>query len=683
MTFRFDLYTDNGQYEEGPLRERKEWVEYWREDRKIELIRDVIALANTARMLDKKAFLILGSSDHEMNESGHPKIVGIEPMLTHIKKRNPDYSNAKVLDTLKREFVQAISRNITPPLAGIQLKVDVLDGEHVAYLEIHQLPTEKPFSVKSDFPPRKPDPDLKKGDWWLRFGESKEKVESVPSTEVKEKYGWNYSFTDAFYPLPTQWKQYFESLVNLDDIKNAKDIDPFVNLKTTNGKPLELAVKGFLEDKNSRALTIISDALGGKSSALLREIEQLASYNIRAIQEQEKREEYTPPPTNWIPVFFSLRNISFRDERHFYNVLFSHVNEIAKWWAQKPKRPEKMLGIPGTKWLFYFDGLDEIWSTANKKRFLGILSQFIVSFPQIKVIISSRPWSGASSWHPNYLQTLEISRLDRTALDNYFGNISNLVELEMKEQVFSLLQSELDGNPELVEICSLPGNLFVLADEIFPFVKEPDVSDVAQNVPKIDSQPHLENQTEYSTTNNLIERPRIDAVNELVLDEASENIIPHFLPDDDETIVHPLRIGVVLSNAYQKLWEREEKRHQDSRQSWLEKTEKLAVKMDGRIQEFREEDAIKILRAKGALRWLLGLGIIKLNEERLYHFYQPLTSAIFATRYLKPYWRTQSSKFTKTLDEFSDDFREKVLFLLESMVGTPIILNDDTQKTRR
>ena len=61
--FRPDLFTDPREYEEVPLRDRKRDVGNSKHnEKKAEFIRDVIALANTARLFGQPAYLLYGLS---------------------------------------------------------------------------------------------------------------------------------------------------------------------------------------------------------------------------------------------------------------------------------------------------------------------------------------------------------------------------------------------------------------------------------------------------------------------------------------------------------------------------------------------------------------------------------------------------------------------------------------------
>ncbi|MFN3762821.1 MAG: hypothetical protein ACK4WK_06450, partial [Anaerolineae bacterium] len=62
--FRPELFTEPSEYEETPLRDRKQTIPNLRDDRKkAEFLRDVIALANTARLWGKPAYLLFGLDD--------------------------------------------------------------------------------------------------------------------------------------------------------------------------------------------------------------------------------------------------------------------------------------------------------------------------------------------------------------------------------------------------------------------------------------------------------------------------------------------------------------------------------------------------------------------------------------------------------------------------------------------
>ncbi|MGC9084354.1 MAG: hypothetical protein ACP5ME_14410, partial [Anaerolineae bacterium] len=59
--FRSELFTEPREYEETPLRDRKQkFPNLDHDEEKAEFLRDVIAMANTARSWGKPAYLLFG-----------------------------------------------------------------------------------------------------------------------------------------------------------------------------------------------------------------------------------------------------------------------------------------------------------------------------------------------------------------------------------------------------------------------------------------------------------------------------------------------------------------------------------------------------------------------------------------------------------------------------------------------
>ena len=98
--FRCELFEDPEQYEETPLRDRKSDLPLLDKNRaepgkRAEFVRDVIALANTARMMEKPAYLLFGIDDDG-------KVVGVEEYLEKY-----DESRLKAWEKAKHQITGA------------------------------------------------------------------------------------------------------------------------------------------------------------------------------------------------------------------------------------------------------------------------------------------------------------------------------------------------------------------------------------------------------------------------------------------------------------------------------------------------------------------------------------------------------------------------------------------------
>lgn len=508
------------------------------------------------------------------------------------------------------------------------------------------------------------------------------------------------------------WKVYFESLLESRRIRSALAIEPFIELQTKTGKSLEEETKDFLKTDSNGLLAIIGDALSGKTSFMGRIIEEMASNAM-----QELKIDDTLPPANRIPVYIPLRGKKIDNFDTLYGLL---PNKIKPWIkVRKGKKQEFIFGTSETKWLIYLDGLDEIWQDDDRADTLKYLHKFLGDFDsyQIKIILTSRPWIGLYSEED--AQILEVAHLNPAQMEDYlvsFINPDTAEEQNIAAYIEPIQKIFRDKEPELEEICSLPGYLSIFVDEL------PSSSEILeteypkeQNEREIEVNNFVEAETEYTFSSFSIEISTDELVlsdpihygsaeknsnssEKELLEEQNEEELPEEQEENEKTyqvqtqnqndkeedednnndsdVRDDIRIGVVVSGMYLKVWEREERRRSTDRQNLFEKTCELAAYMDGRKKTFSALEALKILSNEKDLNWLLNLGIIR-REERRYSFYQPLTAVSFATEYLRSYYLGEAfgeiqEKNKQILLNFSDDFKRRVEAMFETIEGVPV-----------
>jgi hypothetical protein len=566
------------------------------------------------------------------------------------------------------------------------------------------------------------------GEFWFSLGDIQGvdvKDSSLPPERfyknLKEAIGGAESSprtkTELFPDI--NWKVYFESLLESRRIRSALAIESFIELQTKTGKSLEEETKEFLKPNGNGVLAIVGDALSGKTSFMGRIIEEMASNAM-----QELKIDDTLPPTNRIPVYIPLRGKKIANFDTLYGLL---PNKIKPWVkVRKGKKTEFVFGTSETKWLIYLDGLDEVWDDGEREATIKYLHQFLNDFEdsQIKVILTSRPWVGLYSEED--AQILEVAHLNPAQMEYYlvsFINPDTAEEKNIAAYIKPIQKIFRDKEPELEKICSLPGYLSIFVDEL------PSSSEVLeteypqeQNEREIEANNFVDAETEYTfssfsienNTNELVLSNPIDygsdeknsnSSEKELLEEQNEEELPEEQEknekkyqvqtqnqnnkeeedednnknndsDSNSDVRDDIRIGVVVSGMYMKVWEREERRRSTDRQNLFEKTCELAAYMDGRKKTFSALEALKILSNKKDLNWLLNLGIIR-REERRYSFYQPLTAVSFATEYLRSYYLGEAfgeiqEKNKQILLNFSDDFKRRVEAMFETIEGFPV-----------
>jgi hypothetical protein len=136
--FRCELFEDPEEYEETLLRDRKSDFPVLNRKcaepgKRAEFVRDVIALANTARMTGRPAYLLFGIDNHG-------KVVGIEQYLEQ-------YGGHR--EKARQQMKDLFLAHIEPKILGWELKYGECQQKLVAYLLIPPQVTERPFCIKS------------------------------------------------------------------------------------------------------------------------------------------------------------------------------------------------------------------------------------------------------------------------------------------------------------------------------------------------------------------------------------------------------------------------------------------------------------------------------------------------------------------------------------------------------
>ncbi|PWH13283.1 MAG: hypothetical protein DDG58_14575, partial [Ardenticatenia bacterium] len=178
-SFRHELFTEPEHYEESHLRDRKAMLpDLWKNEKVAEFVRDVIALANTARMFGRPAYLLYGIDDE-----GH--LCGIDSSK-HLYDR---LRGLTIGEKVQHRLQEVIPRYIKPTVKW-EFKASQINGVEVAYLMIHPIATDSPYRVKEQFP-SKGEPQLRSGQCWIRFGESKSEIQSKEIAPEEDPYRYS------------------------------------------------------------------------------------------------------------------------------------------------------------------------------------------------------------------------------------------------------------------------------------------------------------------------------------------------------------------------------------------------------------------------------------------------------------------------------------------------------------
>jgi len=626
--FRPELFSDPSEYEETPLRDRKqELYNLRRDNEKAEFLRDVIAMANTARARGRPAYLLFGLD----NDGNICDITGnLQPYLPDDSATLPttDKEVAFTMERVRHAIGETIGQYIAPTLNLWDLKWGTIGDKLVAYLRIEPQCPSKAFHVARDLRSGR-NCLLREGNCWIRQGESKFAIDwrelDVNSPGYSQK------------PLvpPSGWLRYFEKLLADQEIGRAMRKAPYLDLYSEEGVPLEMHLEEFL--KSEEWILVIAGPPGsGKSMLLCRLVAEWAEAGMKAMQEIRRKEEFAPPP-HWIPVYFKVKDAPRNDGQHLAKEILRAMNSHGQLWQSEPSDPEKLLEDPDLHWLVCFDGLDELWESQRVDRFLKAVRDLHRRFPRLKILISTRPTFSI----PDF-PVVQIAPLQENQIKRYlqaFVDENNELMYQQLERDFSDPQSELYF---LREVCTTPLYVEALASVIAPYA--PAEEESPESSPSAETGQVLNIPLEEGTPKKVVPKPispeevagPAEDAPAIELDRSAEEEIHQELPADVVEFP-PLTLGWVLDRTMQRIWEREEKRcakekHKTDR--WWRATGELGLRIDGHRQFVEEKVAKKCYSPAAGLYWVLNLGILCSEREGI-RFSHACLQHYFSADYLR------------------------------------------------
>lgn len=609
------LFTEAREYEESSLRDRKRRLPNLQQrEEKAEFIRDVIAMANTARLWGQPAYLLYGIDDNG-------NLCGVDLSV---------YSSpSKATDEIKNTMSHIINDYIEPLLAEWDFGLKQLGDTWVAYLEI--LPPPNPdrhaYQVKKDWPSAgSPQWKVSRGESWLRIGESKTKVDP----QTIQNYIW--SKTPSLFPK--HWQKYFEILLSDNQLQRAWSVQ-YYDLKDTKDRLLKEIVREFLEG-NDRVLIIRGRAGYGKTLFLRRLVKEWVEAGLAAIEGIRQRHEFLLPPT-WIPIYFPLRNVRIgNDIASFPKRLLRHANQRTALWRREPPNPEGLFEYfypfdhekRALRWLICLDGLDEMETETEQRALISAIQDLKQRYALVKIILTTR----TDMTTPDDLgQVVEIAPFPLEVVRNFL--ISHLASPEQIEKVYNLIIT----NSDLQTLFSVPMYLEALVNSLSPTpISEPS-EQILVATPGVKSSDEAVSDLTFglyaiSSEEVTIKEP-IDS--EPVGKNPQETSAEESL-EQEEPILPP--IGWLLARIVRSIWERESERRvlqRDHLCRWKNGLGKLAFRMDGHRSETTIEEAQRDIGGIKGLRWVLSLGILQADQQfSLIRFIVRLMQIYFAALYL-------------------------------------------------
>lgn len=602
--FNFNLFTQSDQYEETLLRDRKALIEYWRDDKKAELVRDVIALANTARMLGKPAYLILGVQD---KVDGTPDdICGIGEMFERQIRQGKTEEQA--FETIKREMAGIIHRYIQPLLSP-DIQFTRYDEKVVGYVLIRPVPGE-PFRVSQEFRSGR-EIYLQQGQCWLRVGESKHDVEVEDLAPDHDKL--RYCYAEVPYVLPSIWLQYFEQ-VQHDMLKLTADSpeeSAYQELHNDKGIPISKIVDEFLVQDDGRWLILQGAAGCGKSLFLQRLVNSLAQNGEQEARDVQRLEQFVPPG-KFIPVFYQLRDLTHSartDSTHFTRTL---CNLLAPLWqdnqnGRRPSRPERLFENPRLHWLIILDGLDEIGAHERRREFLRTFTDFMQTYRRLRVILSTRPGLPLQN---EQAQMVEIAPLDKKQIEDFLMAYRTD---QNDQEIYAFIESYKTWD-DARKLLSVPVYLNAALATVGIQRKVSDAQPPPENSPVQNEENINTGEPREASENNP------EAISSILPEDASLEVEQPVTPEPTkregerkEEFVDTL--PRLLERVYRAFWRREEKRGRQNIKRLQCGTYQLAASRMNACPAYVQRNHARRLFMEKGLCWVLEMGVLDDNSE--------------------------------------------------------------------
>jgi len=661
MGFQVNYFTLPSHYEETPLCDRKANLpNLYQDEEKAEFLRDVIALANSARSFGKPARLLFG-----IDNDGEPCDLSkyLAPYAHHLS------ADIQLPEKIREMIGKTLASYVTPELSRFDFELGECEGKRVAYLLIYPVAAPKRFRVRRNLTSGKQSL-LYEGQSWIRFGEHKQEVTNKLIEPDSSAEPYHDSYAEIPYVLPSCWLAYFNWLLADQQITKAHTIVGYQEPQSSAGVPMRDEVERFLESEK-RMLIIEGLAGVGKTAFLCRQVGRLAENNAVAMEEMQRREEFHGPP-DWTPLWFPLRGSTARDEEQLTKHLLNAAHKSQAFWTgNRPRHPEHLLEYSDLRWLICLDGLDEIWSDQQQRAFLGALRAFLTRFPRVKVILTTRPEAVCRDEAWLEAQTVHMAPLSREMVLNY---IDSQLKEESSGEYHQEIVSVLSSNDDLWHLCSFPVCLEAAMKELADVHPEPLPEVTAQAGTAIEPSEVTREEVSSSAepSAEAIQIPEPVLAEDLMPAESLDLKTSEPSRDEEEPPPPPIRPELVLDGMYRRLREREQKRDllpARHVEKWWDRAGKLALKLDGHSGHCDFDMARKTLGSWQGLNWLLNLGVLdRLTERQALTYRTEATKVYFAASYLWPrVTTTLDAGARRSLRSATPGFRMRVRSMLETL----------------
>jgi|GEM_PF-6353950 len=611
-----------------------------------ELIRDVIAFANAARLRGEAGYILFGVEDKTK------VIVGIEGQAT-----NPNIKPTKQekIDEMNgREFKKNLT-DYVEPAPTFEYRRGEVNGKWCSYLEILPQPTPKPYQVKMNLDGVKN--PLRVGDCWLRHDESKYLIN-------EEERQFLYSWTTAPYIDRETWQQYLHHIKT--SYPGIERTDGYQDLCSKKGILLAEEVKEFLASSSS--LLVIKGYAGSGKTTFIQDIAHHRADDLLQELELNEAGPYLLSFQNWLPIFLDLNSFSIKAGESLAHELIERIQ--GKGLLKTPyhtHEPEKIFKDKGKKWLVLLDGFDEV-TPDSKDNVWSAICQLTETHQNLKVILTAR-YSESRRKLPDKAHSITVNPLSEQQILEYLDMRLQAVESVRFEEIVNFLHSEA----ELWQHLRLP--LFLEKavryfsggeiaadeeDEFDPMWEQSQSVFLQEEEAKVSSHPSFLSTFGWTSTKRF--------VGEELINEADMPlpIISQEEEDGADISLTFLKMGIFLEHIFRQLW-----RHNRSKKilreidpdSLYEKTGEMAAQMAEKPSLW-ERECQKYLTITGLL-WVLDLDVL-LKRETQISFPTSLSKMYFAAFFLKQLLENDSPELCQPI-KGSRIFWERCLRLVSDL----------------
>jgi hypothetical protein len=297
---------------------------------------------------------------------------------------------------------------------------------------------------------------LRRKQCWIREGESKREI-------IGEEKQFLYNWREVPYIERNLWVHHLDNLAR--DFE-AKDVDweqevyiPLTGRENSSSFPLEERIEQFLDAPITweSVLLLTGKPGAGKTNFLYRLVHRLAD-DARQSAELSRSEQ----PEVWIPVFFDLNRYVPVNVNVFIRDLALSLDRYSLFGLNAVSSPERIFTDRNLHFLVCLDAFDEdeeVRVTGDKAR---IVRAFLQAFPNLKVIIASRPHVLPPRWLRQYAHVSIMPLTDEDIL----AYLSTVVK-----QPYRLFDF-LSGDEDLLMLTRTPLMLRIAVEYWLPLDEE-------------------------------------------------------------------------------------------------------------------------------------------------------------------------------------------------------------------